>query len=90
VIIGSLEPDMKRGVIMKKKTKQQKTEQLYKKEINGYEKAMDSYDEMIIKLVRAWVVRNWGKRCPDYEKDGPLCKAWECFDYLFTQFEEDE
>lgn len=37
------------------------------------------------KLVHIWIEKNWGKRCPDYEKECPLCKAWDCFDYLFQE-----
>lgn len=33
--------------------------------------------------VKEYMIKNWGTRCPDYEEDCPLCKAWKCFDYLF-------
>ena len=39
--------------------------------------------------VEAWMKENWGKRCDEYSKGCSLCKAWECFDYLF-EFEGDE
>lgn len=41
------------------------------------------YEEMIVNLVKMWMLKNWGKRCKEYEKDCPLCKAWKYFDYLF-------
>ncbi len=37
--------------------------------------------------MKQWVEKEWGTRCPDYEKDCPVCKAWDAFDTLF-QFEE--
>jgi rubrerythrin len=33
--------------------------------------------------VKEWMIKNWGTRCPDYEENCPLCKAWKYFDYLF-------
>jgi hypothetical protein len=33
--------------------------------------------------VKEYMVKNWGTRCPDYEKDCACCKAWKYFDYLF-------
>ena len=37
------------------------------------------------KVLEKWVIRNYGKRCPDYEKDCACCKAWKCYDYLVME-----
>lgn len=70
--------------------KESDIERLHQKEIDGYESILNRYDEIIIELIHAWISKNWGERCPDYEKGCPLCKAWECFDYLFEEFSDDE
>jgi len=33
--------------------------------------------------VKEWMNINWGTRCPDFDENCPLCKAWKYFDYLF-------
>lgn len=38
--------------------------------------------------MKVWMIKNWGERCPDYEVNCSLCKAWEYFDYLFEWTEE--
>jgi len=37
----------------------------------------------IKELVEAWMTEYWGKKCSEKMKGCPLCKAWECFDYIF-------
>ena len=37
------------------------------------------------KTLKVWIETNWGKRCPDYEKDCALCKAWKYYDYLVVK-----
>lgn len=32
--------------------------------------------------LRQWIERNYGRRCPDYEKNCACCRAWDCYDYL--------
>lgn len=34
------------------------------------------------KILEKWVVRNYGKRCQDIEKECECCKAWKYYDYL--------
>ncbi len=38
--------------------------------------------------VKEYMIKNWGTRCPDYEKNCACCKAWKYFDYLFEIDEE--
>jgi len=37
--------------------------------------------------MKAWMLENWGKRCPDYAARCPLCRAWKSFDCLFEHYE---
>ena len=37
----------------------------------------------IEKIMREWMLKNWGERCKDYEPDCGLCNAWRAFDFLF-------
>ena len=37
------------------------------------------------RVLEDWVIRNYGKRCPDYVKDCACCKAWKCYDYLVME-----
>lgn len=34
------------------------------------------------KILRDWIEINYGERCPDFEKDCIVCKAWKMFDEL--------
>lgn len=36
---------------------------------------------------RDWINENFGKRCPDYEKDCPVCKTWKLYDELKELFD---
>jgi len=41
------------------------------------------------KQLEKWIVKNFGKRCPEFEEGCACCKAWRCFDYLMeTDFNE--
>jgi hypothetical protein len=39
-------------------------------------------EDMTTKAFREWMIKNWGKRCPDYNEECSLCRAWDCYDYL--------
>ena len=39
-------------------------------------------------IMKRWMIENWGKKCKDYEKECPVCKAWECFEYIFKWVNE--
>ena len=39
----------------------------------------------IERKMELWMVKNWGKRCPEYEESCNLCKAWKCFDFIFDR-----
>mgnify|MGYP001612764416 CR=1 FL=1 len=34
------------------------------------------------KILEKWMIKNYGRRCPDYEKDCIVCKKWKLFDKL--------
>ena len=40
--------------------------------------------------LKKWIEKNWGKRCPDYEKSCALCRAWTCYDYLMSETDEEK
>ena len=42
----------------------------------------DVQEEAENQILSDWIERNYGKRCLDYNKDCPCCKAWKCYDYL--------
>ena len=42
----------------------------------------DVQEEAENQILSDWIERNYGKKCPDYEKNCPCCKAWKCYDYL--------
>jgi hypothetical protein len=29
-----------------------------------------------------WLIKNWGKRCPDYFEECHLCEIWKAFDTI--------
>ena len=35
------------------------------------------------KIMKKWMIKYWGKKCPSFEPSCPLCQAWYCFDWLF-------
>ena len=35
------------------------------------------------RLMREWMIKNWGERCKEYEHGCGLCNAWKAFDFLF-------
>ena len=50
--------------------------------------------EKIKKEVEKYMIEYWGERCPDRrmpednQLQCPLCKAYDCFDYLFPSDDE--
>ena len=34
------------------------------------------------KIIENWFIRNYGKKCPDYDKDCIVCKQWKLFDKI--------
>ncbi len=34
------------------------------------------------KDLKKWIIKYYGKRCPDYEEDCPCCEAWKHYDWL--------
>ena len=34
------------------------------------------------KNLEKWIIKNYGKRCPDYEKGCIICEKWKLFDKL--------
>lgn len=45
--------------------------------------------DYMMDLMKEWMLKNWGEKCPDYEPSCGLCKAWKYFDYLFDHVVED-
>lgn len=42
------------------------------------------------KILGRWIVENYGKRCPAYERGCVVCEAWEYYDALkLMDFSED-
>lgn len=54
------------------------------------EKQLNEYEKLVRQFFKRWMENYWGKRCPEKEEGCCLCKAWECFDYLFEEFGDDE
>ncbi|MBI4153900.1 hypothetical protein HY501_01055 [Candidatus Woesearchaeota archaeon] len=48
-----------------------------------------SRDEMMMDRMEAWIKKNWGRRCDEYEPTCHLCNAWKYFDFLFEFVKED-
>jgi len=40
-----------------------------------------------IKEFRKWLIKNVGKRCPEYNKDCFVCKSWKLYDKMKTYVE---
>ena len=38
---------------------------------------------MLKYFIKRWVIKHWGKRCPDFEKSCGCCRAWKYYDYIF-------
>jgi len=43
---------------------------------------MENYLKKENKVLEKWIIKNYGKRCPDYEKECVVCKKWKLFDKL--------
>ena len=45
-------------------------------------KRIENYIKRQNQILKKWIMKNYGKRCPDYEKDCIVCKKWKLFDKL--------
>jgi len=43
---------------------------------------IDKYISKQNKSLEKWIIKNYGKRCKDYEKGCIVCEKWKLFDKL--------
>lgn len=36
-------------------------------------------------ILKKWLIKNYGKRCSDYEKECVVCNKWKLFDKLILK-----
>ncbi|MEK6828618.1 MAG: hypothetical protein AABY15_00695 [Nanoarchaeota archaeon] len=49
------------------------------------DKKIENYFKNQNKILERWVIKNYGKRCSDYEKECVVCKKWKLFDKLILR-----
>ena len=46
------------------------------------DKETEEYFSKQNKFLEKWIIKNYGKRCQDYEKGCVVCEKWKLFDKL--------
>ena len=58
-----------------------------KKELQNYKKSREEF-RLILKALKGWINRNYGKRCEERANGCFVCIAWEIYDLLYVYFDE--